>query len=313
MSAELRQIDSTIDVVTPENISFQYQLAGPFRRLPAFIVDVGIRMVVWVLLLIVFVLAGALTGGGELAVAIWLLVWFMMEWFYGGLFETFWNGQTIGKRMFGMRVLRIDGQPINGLQAVMRNILRSVDMMPLIPMSAWTGQELPWAVPTCLFGLLTPIVTRRYQRLGDLVCGTMVVVEERQWLMTAAKVDDERVQQLAEQLPASFQVTHKLSQALAAYVERRRYLSAPRRADIARHLGEVLTPRLQLPTQTDHDRLLCALYFRTFVAGQNSAVEGQAEPRSRVNSATRAVVTIPPKPPAVTVAELASAATQEEA
>ena len=32
-------LDATIDVVTPENIAFEYRLAGPFRRLPAFLLD----------------------------------------------------------------------------------------------------------------------------------------------------------------------------------------------------------------------------------------------------------------------------------
>jgi hypothetical protein len=70
---------------------------------------------------------------------------------------------------------------------------------------------------------------------------------------------------MATELPASFQVDFKLSQALASYVERRRYLSVPRRAEIARHLGELLTARLGLPSDTNHDQLLCALYYRTFV------------------------------------------------
>lgn len=263
-----RQIDSTIDVVTPENISFQYELAGPFRRLPAFLTDLAVRFGIWIITLIVISLSGAFTGMGDVALALWLLLWFVLEWFYGGLLETFWNGQTIGKRLLGMRVLRTDGQPINGLQAVMRNVLRMVDLMPLVPLA---GMETPQGVlPVCLIGLVTPMVTRRYQRLGDLVCGTMVVVEERKWLATVARVEDPQVVRFAAELPATFQVTHKLSKALAAYVERRKYLSAERRLEIARHLGSLLTPRLELPEDTNHDLLLCALYYRTFVARQSS-------------------------------------------
>ena len=187
--------------------------------------------------------------------------------------------------MAGMRVLQIDGQPINGLQAVMRNILRLVDMMPLIPLGAWIGEEGPWAIPTCLIGLLTPVLWGyRYQRLGDLVCGTMVVVEERLWHVSVAKMDEPAIRQFAAELPASFQVDHKLSQALASYVERRRYLSPARRVEIARHLGELLTVRLGLPEDTDHDRLLCALYYRTFVA---THVDDSATSRSLPSSSSR--------------------------
>lgn len=198
--------------------------------------------------------------------AVWLLSWFVMEWFYGGILETYFNGQTVGKRLLGLRVLRIDGQPINGLQAVMRNILRFVDMMPLISMQEFDMGGL--AFPTCVFGLLAPMMNRRFQRLGDLVCGTMVVVEERQWALTIAKLEDPAIQRLASELPSSFSVSHKLSRALATYVERRRYLSPPRRAEIARHLSELLALRFNLPGTVDHDNLLCALYLRTFVAVQ---------------------------------------------
>jgi uncharacterized RDD family membrane protein YckC len=295
MSADIGQIDSTIDVVTPENISFRYQLAGPFRRFPAFVIDLAIRMAVWVGLLILMAFSGLFGVGSEpLWVTLWLLVWFVLEWFYGGLLETFWNGQTVGKRLLGMRVLRIDGQPINGLQAVMRNILRLVDMIPL---GAWVGQEGPWVLPTCLIGLLTPVLWgQRYQRLGDLVCGTMVVVEQRRGLAVVAKVDAPAVRQLALELPASFQVGHKLSQALAAYVERRHYLSPARRAEIARHLGDLLIPHLGLPPDTAPDQLLCALYYRTFVVPQDA---GAAASRGRM--------------PAIEVAEPASSPVRVEA
>ena len=267
MAPDFKQIDSTIDVVTPENISFQYQVAGPFRRFPAFVIDLSVRFAIWLGLALVMALGGVIggSGGGAVGIAVWLVLWFVMEWFYGGILETYWNGQTVGKRILGIRVLRVDGQPINGLQAVMRNILRLVDMMPVIPMGLWAGVDGAWALPTCLIGLLTPVFNPRFQRLGDLVCGTMVVVEERSWLMASAKIDDPRVKQLAAQLPGSFQVTRKLGRALASYVDRRRFLSPARRQEIAAHLGALLVPKLNLPPATSYDLLLCSLYHRTFV------------------------------------------------
>jgi hypothetical protein len=164
--------------------------------------------------------------------------------------------------------LRVDGQPINGLQAVMRNILRVVDLMPMIPIGTWIEVEGPWPIPTCLIGLVAPILNRRFQRLGDLVCGTMVVVEERSWLLGTARLEDPRTKRLAAQIPSTFQVSRRLGQALAAYVERRRYLSAARRHEIARHLGRILVPRFGLDPNTSHDLLLCALYYRTFVSDE---------------------------------------------
>ena len=117
-----------------------------------------------------------------------LLLFFVIYWFYGVLFETFMNGQTPGKYVLGLRVLTDSGQPINGMQATLRNLLRAADL--LVP----------------LVGLIVMTLNRKYQRLGDLVAGTIVVVEERQWLTGVAKLDDPRAIQLAAYLPPNFVV-----------------------------------------------------------------------------------------------------------
>jgi len=266
MARDEQQIDATIDIVTPENIAFQYQLAGPFRRLPAFLIDAALRLGVW--MVAVFVLGIAGIAGGGAGIALLFLLWFVLEWFYGGLLETFWNGQTVGKRMLGIRVLSTDGQPINGLQAVMRNILRYVDMMPLIPLTAWGLPAGPYAIPTFMVGLLTPMFTQRFQRLGDVVCGTIVVIEQRGWLLGVPQLDDPRALALSNLVPPNFQAPRTMARALAAYVERRQHFSPARRQEIARHLGAPLRVRFQLPADTSCDLLLCALYHRTFVADQ---------------------------------------------
>jgi uncharacterized RDD family membrane protein YckC len=268
VSSGAAQIDSTIDVITPENIAFRYQAAGPFRRLPAFLIDLCIRIGVAILALIGFSMAMGDLGGAAAGV-----LFFVLEWFYGGLFETYWNGQTPGKWLMRIRVLRTDGQPIDGMQAVMRNILRFVDMMPIVP--------LPF-IPTFLVGLITPLCNRRYQRLGDVVCGTMVVVEERSWLFGVAKIEDPRTAELAALLPANFRVSRSLAQALATYVERRRFFSPARRREIARHIGDPLLEQFHLPRDTSHDLLLCALYYRTFIADRSDArIEPEPPPTSR--------------------------------
>jgi len=60
-------------------------------------------------------------GAGGVGLSVILVAWFGLSWFYGGFFETVWNGQTPGKRLLGLRVLTVEGQPINALQAVLRN------------------------------------------------------------------------------------------------------------------------------------------------------------------------------------------------
>jgi uncharacterized RDD family membrane protein YckC len=245
-----KPLDATIHVVTPENIAFEYRLAGPFRRLPAFLLDLCVQAAVLIGLSIVLGLTTGFISEGLTMYLIFiaaLIVW----WFYGALFETFFNGQTPGKYVLGLRVLTDSGQPINGLQATLRNLLRAADLV----------------VP--LIGLLVTSLNRKYQRLGDLVAGTMVVVEERQWLTGVATLEDPRAIQLAAYLPPNFVVGRALARSLATYVERRRFFTPPRRREVARHLAIPLLDRFGLPADTSYDLLLCALYYRTFIADRS--------------------------------------------
>ncbi|MCH5378130.1 MAG: RDD family protein [Planctomycetes bacterium] len=261
----LHHLDTTIEIVTPENIAFHYRVAGPFRRLPAFLLDLAVRIGVFMAVLFsIGLIAGF--GGGGVAVAGILIGWFLLEWFYGGFFESYWNGQTPGKWVMGIRVLTTDGQPINGLQAVMRNVLRAADMYPLLSAQIFGDAPPVYMIPTFFVGLVTMACNQRFQRLGDLVCGTLVVIEEKHWLTGVVKIDDPRAAQLAEYLPADFQVSRTLARTLSSYVERRRFFTTLRRREIAMYLGEPLLQKLGLPKDTSYDLLLCALYYRTFIA-----------------------------------------------
>jgi uncharacterized RDD family membrane protein YckC len=254
------QLDTAIEIVTPENISFQYEVVGPFRRLPAFILDLSIRAVVLLLAFFVMALLGWLVGTG--GIALMIVLWFMLEWFYGGIFETYMNGQTPGKRIMGIRVVSTEGHPISGVQAVMRNILRGVDMMPLVPLSA-IEEDLAWiTVPTFAIGLVCQMFSSRFQRLGDIACGTMVVVDERRRRPKVWTSDEPRVVALAEAIPVGFPIDRQLHKALAAYVERRPRITSARRRDIARHLAVPLIERFGLPPDTNYDLLLCALHWK---------------------------------------------------
>jgi uncharacterized RDD family membrane protein YckC len=260
-----KQLDLTIEVPTPENIAFVYRVAGPFRRLSAYLVDVGIRGLLTAAAALFFGMTFGSIGLGGLGIGLAMAFWFAMSWFYGGIFETYWNGQTPGKRMHGLRVVGVDGQPISGVQAVLRNILRAADALPVVP-APWLDSPLP-ILPLYVVGLVTPMFNTRYQRLGDLVAGTMVVVEEKQFGAAMAAMKDPEAIALAAQLPANLSVGRSLSKALAKYVSRRAAFGRERRAEIARRLGELLVERYHLPQQTSHDLLLCALYYRVFLSG----------------------------------------------
>jgi uncharacterized RDD family membrane protein YckC len=269
MSEDLhRPLDTRIRVSTPENIAFEYAIAGPFRRLPAFLLDVLIKFAA--LGLIAFALAiglGSLIGelGVAAAQVVILLGLFVTSWLYGAAFEAWANGRTIGKWALGLRVVSIDGHAINGSQALLRNLVTAADMLP--PCFIFQSDDFPgFPLPTFLVGLVSMALTRRQQRLGDLAAGTMVVIDERSWASTALRVEDPRVEALASFIPPGFRVSPSLARAVAAYVERRRYLSPPRRAEIARHVTAPLIEEFEFRQGVDPDLLLLALYWKTFWA-----------------------------------------------
>lgn len=270
MADETGQFDTTIEIVTPENIAFRHRVAGPFRRLPAYLIDMMIQAVVagvgLAALLMVFGLARLpFTGFG-----VWLVLWFLLNWFYFGLFETYWNGQTPGKRLMQIRVVSVDGQPIGGLQAVLRNVMRILDGQP--------GLHYLLGPFMYLVGLLTAMMNDRFQRLGDLLCGTMVVLEERQWFQGLVRTGEPEAARMVKLIPSNFQPSRTLARALAVYAQRRGNFSWPRRLEIARHLAEPLRQQFNLPVNTNPDLLLCALYHRTFITDRQGEPARQGSP-----------------------------------
>jgi uncharacterized RDD family membrane protein YckC len=252
------QIDTCIEIVTPENIAFQYRVAGPFRRLPAFLVDLGIRLGVALLGMIAAMIAFGSIGSASLGLGLGLLLWFVLSWFYGGLFEAFWNGQTPGKRLMGIRVVSVEGQPITPFQAILRNILRDVDAQPVVCYQ---------------IGLAAMMLNDRFQRLGDLAAGTMVVIEEQRRLQGVVPSREPEAIRLSALIPPNFQPSRSLTRVLAAYVQRRALFPPGRRLEIARHIAEPLRERLRLPADTDLDMLLCGLYRRAFLVERDQPPE----------------------------------------
>ncbi|MCC9603803.1 RDD family protein [Stieleria sp. JC731] len=265
-------LDTTIGVVTPENIAFEYQLAGPFRRLPAYLIDFAVRWLVVVLVWFALVIAGGMMSffsafSGPLSQAIFVIGIFIIHWFYGTLLEAYFNGRTIGKWMCGIRVIEIDGRPVSPRSALLRNLLRVADLAPVAAINTFDPDvPLMFVIPTGIVGLTTMMMTQRMQRLGDLAAGTMVVVDERKWQLPVAKVDDARVPALASYIPGDYLITRKMARTLATYAERRHFMTPPRRREVARKLSDPLIERFEFRKDIDPDLLLYALYYKTFLA-----------------------------------------------
>ena len=291
-SGKTKQLDNQLRVATPENISFQYILAGPFRRFAAYLLDLMISLGGYAIIVIaVAILFGVwipLTAGtffqpitdaiAGMTNALILVGAFLVLWFYGAYMETYFNGRTFGKMITGMRVTSQDGSAINAGKATLRNFFRLLDAMPSItPAYAFGLVDNLAPLPLFAVGLIAMMVSRKYQRVGDLVAGTIVIIEEREFTYSLAQFEDARVPKLAELIPKDFNVPASLATALAEYVDRRRFLPYQRVAEVAAHLGEPLIQQLQLPQDTNHDLLLCSLYYKTYIDQQQEDIDNPVQ------------------------------------
>lgn len=161
-----RKLDTLQRIELAEGVEIQLRLAGPTVRGLAWMLDFAIKSCCFVVLLIlagifgVFlsVVAGGEVGGG-MAAGVLLLIMFVLDWIYSVAFEVSKLGGTPGKRAFGLRVAQTSGAPITLQQAVIRNLIRGIDFLP------FGG----------IVGLVSCIMTRRFQRLGDLAADTVVI------------------------------------------------------------------------------------------------------------------------------------------
>jgi uncharacterized RDD family membrane protein YckC len=146
-----------LQVRTPEGILFSFLLASPITRFLAVSIDVGCVIAIISALRIVVAFLGMLNP--DLATAFQIVAYFIVSIGYGILTEWFWRGQTVGKRLLRLRVLDAQGLKLELSQIVIRNLLRSIDMLPAF-----------YAV-----GGAVCLITRHAQRLGDIAANTIVV------------------------------------------------------------------------------------------------------------------------------------------
>ena len=154
----------TIDIDTPENVTFGYQVAGIGSRFLATLLDTLLVALMQVLIFAAFALVINILGQSAEDLTAWAmaLLGFISFIFYSGyyvFFEMLWNGQTPGKRWVGLRVIRIDGTPITLSESFIRNLARLVDFLP-----AAYG-----------IGIISMFLDKQSRRLGDLAAGTLVI------------------------------------------------------------------------------------------------------------------------------------------
>jgi uncharacterized RDD family membrane protein YckC len=246
-----------LQIDTPENVTFDYDVAGIGSRFLATLVDTLLIALLQVVVLgALILLETQLKIFGDITSAwvnaIFSFIAFIFFWGFYIFFEISWNGQTPGKRWVKLRVIRVDGTPVAAAEVVIRNLIRIIDMLPI----------------AYALGVVIMFLNDKSRRLGDLAAGTIVVHERS--ISTAEMLRTSSTKSLSTvivkgDVPDGFpleRLTDRDFQVLEDFMVRRHYL--PNRTSLALHILKSLYARFDLTLELSPDRevddVLAAMY-----------------------------------------------------
>lgn len=223
-------LDISLDVETPEQIALSYSIAGIGSRGAAAAIDTLITFAMLVGMTAVLLIAAGHVDAkttkappsSSWVLAFYFIAQFVVMWGYYVIFEGVWDGQTPGKRIMKLRVVRDGGFSVTFGASAVRNLLRVVD-----------------AFGVYLVAIVVALMNTSRKRLGDIVAGTFVVKEERVQVRSISQ------QAIPEQHRAMItRLTDEEYSVLERYVERRSTLDPERRDAIVVQLARRFTNHL---------------------------------------------------------------------
>lgn len=198
MPKHIIETQETLIIETPERVQLEFSLASIGNRFLAVAID---HFIQYLTIILVAWLALSLAGFSssdivdapdrlvsempKWTIAILIILLFLIFSGYFVVFEWMWNGQTPGKRLMKLRVIRDDGRPLTLWEAIARNLLRIGDAVP------------GFILPVYSVGLIVIFLSSRDQRLGDIFAGTVVVRERTDEAPTFAETFSNRVTDIA--------------------------------------------------------------------------------------------------------------------
>lgn len=203
-----KRYDTVTYFQTPEGVELSFTLSGPLVRAAAWLIDFGIRATCYIIMAIVLQFFGGL-GDGVMFISL-----FLIEWFYPVVFEVY-NGMTPGKKVVGIKVVHDNGTPVGFSSSLIRNLIRSIDFLPLFN----------------VVGSVTMVLNSRFKRLGDIAAGTLVVYD--QGGMRTVEVPE------AQPLPAPMPLRVEEQRLILDFCERSDTLTSSRKKELAQILSHL--------------------------------------------------------------------------
>jgi uncharacterized RDD family membrane protein YckC len=240
---------------------FHYRIAGPARRVVGHVLDLLLCYgAVALIALIVLLATGALSARGreigsavKAGLGIILVVLFLAQWMYFVVWEGCY-GSSPGKMAVGVRVVTTSGRRIGWRSAALRNLLRAADLLPT----------------AYVVGVVSMALSSRFQRLGDLVAGTMVIVPQRARAARALELSPPLTPRELADLPDHVSLDADERTALELFLRRRETVGHAREHELASMIAPAIERKLGV-RHPDPSRLLAIVYDRAVSAGRADA------------------------------------------
>jgi len=196
-------IDTIRTVETPEGVELTLNCSGVYIRAMAWFIDALIYSI------IMLIMALTLPQFGDFGTGVFFILFFLLNWLYPVFFEVFMQGQTPGKRLMKIQVLLLDGSMVNWNASLLRNLLRTVDILPFM----------------YTLGVLSMLLNKDFRRLGDLAANTIVVYQR--------SLSNKKLISTAKPYPPEVVLTAKEQQYIVNYAERLAEFSPQRAEELA--------------------------------------------------------------------------------